>query len=698
MKIGVIGAGVISEIYLQNMIQKFDNLEVLAVADLNVESAKKRAEQFGIIGCTVDELLQNPELQMVVNLTPVGAHYSVIKQALEAGKHIYTEKTITNDSTKAAELLELADAKELYLGSAPDTFLGSSIQSAKAAIDDGMIGEIHSFSISANRDNDFLLSVFPFLRKPGTGVLFDFGVYYLTALASLLGPVARVGGIVGTPYKTHVNIFPGSPEFGQVMDTPNESQVSAILQLRNGITGTFHIDTDCNLRDEAYFAIYGTKGILYLSDPNQFGGEVRLLPKSLDPMLPSSPVILWKFTPYGENLRGVGPAEMADAIENQRVNRTSKEMAYHVLQVLEAILQGGEKGSFIDITSEFEIPEPLPQINVPITNIGHITFQMKNEEEMIHFYSDVLGMKKLFTLTSGDLVELIRIREGEEVAESFVKQLGAGEELPWIQYMKLSEHQYLELFHSLGAQHQELGNRDEYYGFRKVNYEVDNVEAMQQHLLECGIDIKESVHIVPDGAKEFSVLDPDGNEIQFTEYGDNSVIPLTDDVKHEVCSPLKYTTQVALQIHDEINMQNFYCKGLGLKKAFTLTYGNLADSLEKIGELDAQTIAGLKKMGDMPCIDYIEVAPHQFIELFHCVGSEKKEQRNLTNFYGYQHICLEVSDINLAWDAVTKNGIKPDTEISLGIEGAYQFWLTDPDGNKLELMEYTAMAKQLLQN
>lgn len=360
MKVGVIGSGIISEIYLQNMIHKYENLEVLAVASKHIEHAKKRAKQFGITACMVDELMQNPEIEMVVNLTPLEAHYNLIKQALEAGKHVYTEKTITNDTARAAELLKLADEKALYLGSAPDTFLGRAVQSAKKAIVGGMLGDIHSFAISANRNNDYILSAVPFLRVPGTGVLLDYGVYYLTVLVSLLGPVDKVGGIVGTPYKTRVNIDPQSPEFGQVMDTPNESQVSAVLHLKNGVTGTLHIDTDCNYKDEAYFAIYGTKGILYLSDPNGFGGEVRLLPNNTsDPKREEAPVILCDPLSGKENLRGIGASEMADAIAGQRPNRASKEMAYHVLEVLEAILQCGEQGQFVAVKSECEIPPAL---------------------------------------------------------------------------------------------------------------------------------------------------------------------------------------------------------------------------------------------------------------------------------------------------------------------------------------------------
>ena len=702
MKVGVVGAGVISEVYLKNMTGKYKNLEVLAVADLNMENAKKRAEQFQIAACTVDEIMSNPDVEMIVNLTPVGAHYSVIRQALNAGKHVYTEKTIADTTEHAAELLALAEEQGLYLGAAPDTFMGSAIQAAKAAIDDGLLGEIHSFAISANRNNDLLTSLYPFLRKPGTGILLDYGVYYVTALASILGPVARISGFTAAPYRQRVNIMPMSPEFGQLIDTPNESQVSAIFQLKNGISGTFHIDAESNTLDEAYFAIYGKKGILYLSDPNQFGGEVKFLPNAMDPRHPAQPVTLWSCTPYGNDgdllgARGIGPAEMAEAISENRPSRASKEMAFHVLEVLEAIHKSNETGAFVQIRSDYDVPAPLHQKPVPITNIGHITFQMKHAEEMLRFYEEALGMKKLFTLTTEDMIESARRAKGDAILPFMRKLFPEGTKLPWIQYMKLSDHQYLELFHPVGAQqYTDLGNREDFYGFKKVNYETDDIQAVYDRVSAFGAVIKEKIHPTMDGAMEFAALDPDGNEIQFTMYGENSRIPLTQDAPRETCSLLKYTTQVALQIHDTINMTNFYCKSLGLKKNFTLTWGDIAEGLEKSGAADPQTVAGLKMMGPMPAIDYIEVAPHQYLEFFHVAGPEKQEERNLSTYYGYQHFCLEVADIHAAWDAVIANGIKPDTEIALGVEGAYQFWLVDPDGNRLELMQYTKDAKQLL--
>lgn len=699
-RVGVIGSGAISDIYLSNMIEKFNQLEVVAVSSKHLENAQKKAEQYGVRACTVEELLADPTIDMVVNLTPAGAHYELIKAALLAGKHVYTEKTITDDVDKAKELLAIADEKGLYLGSAPDTFLGAALQTARAVIDQGTLGEIHSFVISANRSNDILLSLFSFLREPGGGILHDYAVYYVTALVSLLGPVARVGGITGRPYPQHRNIMPMSPEFGQMMDTPNESQVSAILQLRNGITGTLHMDADSNTRDEAYFAIYGTKGILYLTDPNQFGGTVRFLTNSPDPRNAVKPKELLNFSQYSENSRGIGPAEMADAIFEGRKNRASKELALHVLEVLSGILSGGEEGRFVDITTTCEQPQPMPQRPVGIRNIGHVSFNVKNMDEMLHFYMDILGMKKAFGLTLGDIVKQLPEQLPEDLEEEQrlrFEHMRANANQPWITYLKLADGQFLELFHDMGNWTRTIENRHEVFGYMKLNYEVENIEKLRDKLVAAGVPLDMDVHTSLDGARELTVHDPDGNEVQFTEYpaGDKARIPMEKDAAHTICSELNYTTQVAYQVQDEMNMEQFYCRGLGLKKVMTLTYGELAEAMADSGVVDEKTLMGMRMMGAQPWLDYIEVAPHQYIELFHTAGQQLKEDRNLTDAYGYQHLCLEVSDIHAAYDAVVANGITPDTGISLGADGAYQFWLVDPDGNRLELMEYAPGAKQL---
>ena len=157
--VGVVGAGAISDIYLKNMITRFDNLSVKSICAAHLESAQKKAKEYGIQAVTMEEMLDDPEIRMIVNLTPAHIHYSVIRAALEHGKHVYTEKTLTDDINKSAELVRLANEKGLYLGSAPDTFMGAALQTARSAIDSGMLGEIHSFAVSANRNNDILLSL-----------------------------------------------------------------------------------------------------------------------------------------------------------------------------------------------------------------------------------------------------------------------------------------------------------------------------------------------------------------------------------------------------------------------------------------------------------------------------------------------------------------------------------------------------------
>ena len=250
MRVGVVGCGAISDIYLTNMIHNFENLEVAACCAGHLEHAKKKAEQYGIKGCTYEEILADPSIEMVVILTPAPTHEGLIRQALEAGKHVYTEKTMTLAPETAAKLIELAEEKHLYLGSAPDTFLGSALQTARKAIDDGLIGEVTSFEACANRDLDLLASIFRFLRMPGGGICYDFGVYYLTAIVSLFGPVDRVVSSVRNLAPKRINVVPDSPEYGQEFDYSNESQAFTILEMKNGVTGTFCVNGDSTINDQ----------------------------------------------------------------------------------------------------------------------------------------------------------------------------------------------------------------------------------------------------------------------------------------------------------------------------------------------------------------------------------------------------------------------------------------------------------------
>ena len=158
---------------------------------------------------------------------------------------------------------------------------------------------------------------------------------------------------------------------------------------------------------------------------------------------------------------------------------------------------------------------------------------------------------------------------------------------------------------------------------------------------------------------------------------------------------MTHITQVAYQVQDEVNMFLFYTRGLNMKHAGRLTYGDLAAAMENAGA-EREMLLRMRSFADKPWIDYIEVAPHQYIELFYTMEQEKQELRNLNDKYGYQHICFEVPDIQQVWDAVCENGLTPDSPITLGCEGTYQFWLTDPDGNRMEFQQYTHDSKQLM--
>ena len=372
MRVGVVGSGLISRIYLENMTRRFRILEVGGVCSAHIENARRRAGEFGLPAMTLEDMLSDKSIDMIVNLTPTPAHEGIIRQALEAGKHVYTEKTMTTGHESARALADLAARKGLWLGAAPDTFLGAALQTARRAIDEGLIGEVTSFAFAANRDNSVLTSFFRFLNLPFGGVAYDYSVYYLTALCSLLGPVARVAAAVRAPYPTHTDIDPKSKTYGQPIDTPNESEISAVLTLKSGVSGTAHVNADSVIEDMHFFAIYGTKGILYLPDPNGFGGEVRLQPNWAydEPPAPArvlrseaSPLGRSEASPsgfgYGDNSRGVGPAELAWSVRTNRPARAGADMACHVLEVIDAIIESCNRNAFVDIHSSFARPRPL---------------------------------------------------------------------------------------------------------------------------------------------------------------------------------------------------------------------------------------------------------------------------------------------------------------------------------------------------
>ncbi len=354
--VAIIGCGVISNIYFDNMVNRFHMLRVVACCDLNRQAAERYGDIYGLKVLTIDEIIADKNITIVVNLTPPKAHYQIIKKLLLGGKHVYTEKVLSNTLEEAQELIDMASHKGLLLCSAPDTFLGGAIQTAKFVIENNMIGKVTSAVVSLQRDGKLLAEKFPYTIEKGGGIGIDVGIYYSTALINLLGPVVEVCGMTGIINPQQEHYFVSTEKAGQSYVQKSETYLAGILRFSNGAVGSMHFNARSIRTEKPYIAIYGTEGILYLEDCNAFGGAVKITMKGqTDPFI-------FPFThPYTDNVRGLGVAEMAWSLIRKREPRTHAKMAYHALEVLLGIQTSSRTKSFYTMTSSFTMPKPLPR-------------------------------------------------------------------------------------------------------------------------------------------------------------------------------------------------------------------------------------------------------------------------------------------------------------------------------------------------
>jgi len=506
---GVIGSGAISSVYLTNMMQTFDTLEVKCIASAHFENAKKRGDEFGIPAVTVEELLHDPEIEMVVILTPASTHYELAKEALLAGKHVYVEKIMTDTIEKTAELVQLADEKGLYLGSAPDTFLGGAWQTERRLIDFGTLGKISSFTISANRSNDYSTGKGSFLRMSGGDFLSDYGIYFLTAIVSLLGPVKRVGGMVFAPVKKRYHIAPGKPGFGEMIDTPNISQIYAILQFENGVNGTLHMNAESHRVDEQVFKIFGDKGVLNCTDPNTFFGNATFRDNTLNIENPPEPEEIWSLAPNMKNLRGIGPSEMAKAIFEGRKNRASKELAYHVHDVIDTILSLGEEGGFKEVHSTVERPEPIPNRKMDIVSVENdknILLTANSTFNVVNFYTSGLGLDILKVRSYGEIYEsLMEKGETDMEAISFHRYR---KDRPWIYEIGKNGQKLLEVYDRVSVDRRECKNPNPFDGTSEICIKVADLQDAKSVCTYNNVKISE------ENEQYFIVMDPLGNRVK----------------------------------------------------------------------------------------------------------------------------------------------------------------------------------------
>ncbi|HXT36285.1 MAG TPA: Gfo/Idh/MocA family oxidoreductase [Chloroflexota bacterium] len=352
-RVGIIGCGNISGIYLKNA-QRFEGITVAACADLDLARAQAKAAEFGVPrACTVEELLADPTIELVVNLTIPRAHASVGHAVLAAGKSLYTEKPLTLTREEGRALLDRARERSLRVGGAPDTFLGAGWQTGRKLIDEGAIGvPVAAIAHMLCHGHEGWHPDPAFYYQPGGGPLFDMGPYYLTALVSLLGPVHYVNGMARAsfPERTITSL----PRRGERITVAVPTHTAAVLQFASGAIATLVTSFDVWKSDAPRLEIHGSEGSLSLPDPNGFDGAVRLHRAgeagwSDIPLIPG----------YRGNSRGIGVADLAEAIRDGRPPRASGDLAYHVLDVMQAIHETAADGQRRTIESTCERPAPL---------------------------------------------------------------------------------------------------------------------------------------------------------------------------------------------------------------------------------------------------------------------------------------------------------------------------------------------------
>lgn len=366
LKVGLAGCGMISEIYLKNMRQKFDKiLEPYACADIIPEAANKRAEQFGMKAArSVDELITDPQVDIVLNLTTPAAHTEISRKALLAGKHAYSEKPFATNLKDGEELLALAKKNGLLVAAAPDTFLGGGLQTCRRLLEDGSIGTPISATGTMLAWGPERFHPHPeFLYEEGAGPLLDMGPYYITAMVSLLGPATRVSGMAKSTFPERTKIQTGEKFASNV-----ETFISGMLEFENGVIANVTTSWDMQFpywqSKLPLLEIFGSSGTMILPDPNTFCGI------SDDPMVKIGDYVQvrkgsgeFEEVPvefgYFENSRGLGLADFAWAIRNGGEPRVNGEMSLHVLEIMLGILESARNGAAYSIKNTCKKPEPL---------------------------------------------------------------------------------------------------------------------------------------------------------------------------------------------------------------------------------------------------------------------------------------------------------------------------------------------------
>jgi len=351
--VAVIGAGNISKQYLDNL-TVFPDVKVHVIADLFEDAAAARAKEYGIAQSGgVDAALNHPDVEIIVNLTIPAAHVEVATAAVNAGKHVWTEKPFSLDRESGLGLLKAADAAGLRLGTAPDTFLGAGLQTARRLIERGDIGTPLTAMTTFQTPGPESWHPNPaFLFQHGAGPLFDMGPYYLTALVQTFGSVRRVAA-TGSKAKD-VRVIGSGAKAGEEFTVEVPTHVSAMAQFENGASSHSVFSFESPRQRMGFVEITGTEATISLPDPNHFDGDIRLWRAGDDD---------WTVVPATgpANGRGMGVLDMARSLRSGVPHRATGDLAYHVLDTMVSISESIDAGTFIDVDSTAPVSAALPE-------------------------------------------------------------------------------------------------------------------------------------------------------------------------------------------------------------------------------------------------------------------------------------------------------------------------------------------------
>ena len=372
-KVGLVGCGHISETYFRAE-EYFNNIKITKCADLNTDAAKKCAKKYDVESSSVDDIFKDDEIEIILNLTIPKAHFEISEKALLSGKHSYSEKPLCINFDDGKKLLNLSNSNNLYLGSAPDTFLGAGMQKSKELIQSGLLGKINlgNAIFAFPGVQSYHPNPEPWFANNGGGPVIDMGPYYITALVTLLGPIKSVCSRSKKVFlEREIGI---GPRKGKKIEVECETSYLTTLEFKDETLIQMTLSFDVKDHKRNHIELYGDKGSIIVTDPNMFGGSVFTCLElggkwtehethnlELGKINIKNQSSRANESATNANYRGAGFSEMAYSIENKTEHMCNGKLSLHVLDVIQTIMRSADTKKIEFLSTECDIPKAFTQ-------------------------------------------------------------------------------------------------------------------------------------------------------------------------------------------------------------------------------------------------------------------------------------------------------------------------------------------------